>query len=178
MQPDRAILPAMDVTQPSELIAAARQAFVAALQRGDAAAAADAYTEDARLLAPSAELLTGRDAIARFWDAGIGAGVDSIELQALDLEIQPDGETALEIGRYVLRLTSPSGERVVDRGRYLLLYRRGLDGAWRRAAETFNPGDVPERPEAESGAGPTIRAAPASLLDATPPVSPSLEGLA
>jgi hypothetical protein len=36
---------------------------------------------------------------------------------------------------------------VVDRGRYLLVYRREADGAWRRAAETFNPGDVPTRPE-------------------------------
>ena len=132
---------------PEDAIAAARLAFIAALRRGDAIAASGAYTNDARLLAPSAELLAGRASIARFWQAGIDSGVDSIELHALDLEIEPGGETACEIGRYLLRLTAPSGEAVVDRGRYLLLYRREADGTWRRAAETFNPGDVPPRVE-------------------------------
>jgi ketosteroid isomerase-like protein len=132
-----------DPRSPNAEIAAARHGFIAALRRGDAVAASGAYTDDARLLAPSAELLTGRSSITRFWQAGIDAGVDSIELHALDLEIEPGGETACEIGRYVLRLTPPSGGDVVDRGRYLLVYRREADGAWRRAAETFNPGDVP-----------------------------------
>jgi ketosteroid isomerase-like protein len=136
-----------DTRSPSAAIAAARHAFIAALRRADADAASEAYTDDARLLAPSAELLTGRVSIARFWQAGIDAGVDSIELHALDLEVEPGGETACEIGQYVLRLTSPSGDDVVDRGRYLLVYRREADGVWRRAAETFNPGDAPSRAE-------------------------------
>jgi ketosteroid isomerase-like protein len=131
-----------DPKAPGAQIAAARFTFIAALRRGDAVGAATAYTGDARLLAPSAELLTGRSSIASFWQAGIDAGVDWIELYALDLEIEPGGDTACEIGRYVLRLTSPSGEAVVDRGRYLLVYRREADGSWRRAAETFSPGDV------------------------------------
>jgi ketosteroid isomerase-like protein len=117
---------------------------MAALRGGDGPAAASAYTDDARLMAPSAELLAGRPSIARFWQAGIDAGVDSIELHAVDLVIESD-DTAHEIGRYVLRLTSPSGEAVVDRGRYMLVYRREADGAWRRAAETFNPEDAPSR---------------------------------
>lgn len=148
---------------PANQIGAARQSFIAALRRGDAGAAASAYTEDARLLAPSAELLAGRPAIARFWQAGIDAGVDSIELHALDLEIEPGGETAYEIGRYVLRLTSPSGEGVVDRGRYLLLYRREADGAWRRAAETFNPGDIPATAETVSSTGLEAGAKPSAV---------------
>jgi uncharacterized protein (TIGR02246 family) len=126
-------------------LAAARLGFIAALRSGDGEAAAAAYTTDARLLAPSAELLSGRDAIAAFWQAGIEAGVDSIELQALDLEVDPGGDAAVEIGRYVLRLTPSSGQAIEDRGRYLLVYRRENDGVWRRAAETFNPGDGPER---------------------------------
>ena len=137
----------IDHHAPTAEIAAARQSFIAALRQSDASAAAGAYTDDARLLAPSSELLVGRSSIVRFWQAGIDAGVDSIELQALDLEIEPGGETACEIGRYALRLTSPSGVGVVDRGRYLLVYRREADGAWRRAAETFNPDGVPTRVE-------------------------------
>jgi ketosteroid isomerase-like protein len=148
-------------------IAAARDRFIAALQRGDAPGAAEAYTEDARLLAPSAELVAGRSSIARFWQAGIDAGVDSIELHALDVEIEPGGETACEIGHYVLRLTPPSGEGVVDRGRYLLVYRHDPDGTWRRAAETFNPGDVSSR-EASPRSEHAGVAAPSGTVGAAP----------
>ena len=138
----------MDSTDPSEAIAAERAAFIAALRRRDAMAAAAAYTDDARLLAPSSEILVGRESIVRFWQAGIDAGVDSIELNALDVEIEPGGETACELGRYVLRLTSQGGNVVVDRGRYLLVYRHDADGTWRRAVETFNPEAAPLRAEA------------------------------
>jgi uncharacterized protein (TIGR02246 family) len=130
-------------SSPVTEIEAAREAFIAALRRGDAEDAACAYTEDARLMAPSAEVLTGRPAIARFWQAGVEVGVETIELEALQVELQPGGELAYEIGRYMLQLQSRSGDRVVDRGRYLLVYRHEADGAWRRAVETFNPDVLP-----------------------------------
>jgi ketosteroid isomerase-like protein len=126
---------------PEDAIGAARAAFIEALQRGDAAAASAAYTEDARLLAPSTEVLSGRASVARFWQAGIDAGVEAIDLQSGGVEIEPGGDVATEMGRYVLSLRPDRGPVVVDRGSYLLVYRR-VDGAWRRAAETFHP-DLP-----------------------------------
>jgi ketosteroid isomerase-like protein len=120
-------------------IAAARAAFVAALQRGDHVAAGAFYTDDARLLAPSAELLTGRDAIARFWRAGLEAGVEAVELECEHVDLEAGGATAFEIGRYVLRLQPAGGPAIVDRGKYLLVHRCEPDGVWRRAVETFNP---------------------------------------
>ncbi len=125
-------------------IAAARAAFTAALQRGDHATAAGFYTADARLLAPSAELLTGRDAVARFWQAGIEAGVEDIELNCDEIELEGAGGLAYEIGHYVLRLHPSGGPQVTDRGKYLLVHRRERDGAWRRAVETFNPDGYPD----------------------------------
>lgn len=123
-------------------IGAARAAFIDALRRGDAAAAAAAYTDDARLLAPSTEALSGRASIARFWQAGIDAGVQGIELESGGVDIEPGGDVATEIGRYVLSVRPDRGPVVVDRGTYLLVYRR-VDGAWRRAAETFHPDLAP-----------------------------------
>jgi len=122
-------------------IEAARAAFIDALRRGDAAAASAAYTEDARLLAPSTEVLTGRASVARFWQAGIDAGVEGIDLDSGGVEVEPGGDVATEIGRYVLSLRPSRGPVVLDRGTYLLVYRR-VEGAWRRAAETFHP-DLP-----------------------------------
>jgi uncharacterized protein (TIGR02246 family) len=121
-----------------DAIALARATFIDALRRGDAAAASATYTDDARLLAPSTEVLSGRDSVARFWQAGIDAGVQGIELESASVEVEPGGEVATEMGRYVLSVRPDRGPVVLDRGSYLLVYRR-VDDTWRRAAETFHP---------------------------------------
>jgi len=128
-------------TDAAAEIDACRTAFIDALRRGDAAAASAAYTDDARLLAPSTEVLTGRDSVARFWQAGIDAGMERLELEPGGVEVEPGGDLATEIGRYVLSLRPARGPVVIDRGSYLLVHRR-VDGTWQRAAETFQP-DLP-----------------------------------
>lgn len=124
-----------------DAIAASSAAFVVGLKSGDAQAAASVYAEDARLLAPSAELLHGRDAIEAFWRAGVDAGVVDVEQETLELELH-DG-FAYEIGRYALRLEPAGAAIVVDRGRYVLVHERQADGSWRRAVEMFNPDGPP-----------------------------------
>jgi ketosteroid isomerase-like protein len=121
-------------------ISKTRATFVAALRDGDAAAASAIYADDAKLLAPSAELVQGRDAIEAFWRAGVDAGLRDVELEALELDVQ--GRLAYEIGCYALRLEPADGQPVVDRGKYLLVHERQQDGSWRWAVEMFNP-DMP-----------------------------------
>ena len=120
-----------------------RDAFASALQAGDAAAAADAYTDDATLVAPAAEVFHGRSAIERFWQTGIETGIERLELTVLD--VRQRGEGAFEVGRYALHLAPESGGVVIDRGRYLVVHRAGPDGRWRRCAEMFSPDRPPSR---------------------------------
>jgi ketosteroid isomerase-like protein len=122
-----------------------RSAFMAALQGGNALAASALYTDDARLLAPSAELFEGRQAIGAFWQAGLEAGIADVEL--VELKVERNGGVAWEIGRYALRLQPVEGAAVVDRGKYVLVHRRQDDGSWLRAVEMFNP-ETPPRAEA------------------------------
>jgi uncharacterized protein (TIGR02246 family) len=124
-------------------IAKARADFVAALQSGDVAAASAVYTDDAQLLAPSAELFQGREAIASFWQAGLQAGIAAVELEELRLE-RSEG-VAWEIGEYALRLEPADGAAVIDRGKYLHVHERQNDGSWRWAVEMFNPDGPPAR---------------------------------
>lgn len=126
-----------------EALAETRSAFVAALERGDAATAAGVYAADARLLPPAAELLQGREAIMAFWAAGVEAGIAGVEIETL--EVTRDGCHAYEIGRYALRLRPDEGGTVVDRGRYVLVHARQEDGAWRRSVEMFSPDASPAR---------------------------------
>jgi uncharacterized protein (TIGR02246 family) len=113
-----------------------RSDFAAAMRRGDAAAAASIYADDATLLAPAADVVRGRSAIERFWQTGLETGITEVELEALD--VQHSGEIAFEVGRYALRVAPESGAPVVERGRYLIVHRIEPDGHWRRAAEMFS----------------------------------------
>jgi len=130
----------MDARAASELHEA-RAAFVTALERGDAEAVAAVYADNARLLAPSADLVRGRAGIEAFWRAGIESGITHVELESLELERHE--AIAHEIGRYTLRLESPGGDAAIDHGTYLLVHARQADGSWRRVVEMFSP--VPSR---------------------------------
>lgn len=117
----------------------ARAEFVAAVRRGDAAAASELYTSDARLLAPAAPPIRGRQAIEQYWQAGVSAGVRDVELELVTIEGR--GGIAYELGRYAVQIDE-AGATVVDRGDYLLVHERQDDGSWRWAIEMFNP-DAP-----------------------------------
>lgn len=118
-----------------------RAAFVDGLARGDAAAACSVYTRDARLLAPSAELVKGRQEIERFWKAGIDAGITVVDLGVL--EIACGSGLAYEIGRYALRLDGCADP--AEGGAYVLVHEQQHDGTWRRVVEMFNPERSPRR---------------------------------
>jgi len=137
--------PAMDIRYRKvdlrdDVIGKARDAFVGALERGDARAASASYTPDARLLAPSAELFRGRQAIERFWMAGLDTGISDVVLETLEL-VRRNG-FAYEIGRYELGLRPTDEMPVVDRGKYVRVHERQADGSWLWAVEMFNP-DAP-----------------------------------
>jgi uncharacterized protein (TIGR02246 family) len=108
-------------------------ALAAALARGDASGAAALYSDDGKLLTPAARLISGREEIEAYWREGIGFGLSSLELEALDVQVVGDG-LAIEIGRYALDVRDGS-----DAGKYVVLHRLQADGTWRRAVDVFNP---------------------------------------
>ena len=128
----------------------ARATFVSAFGRGDVAAVAALYTEDARLLAPAAPPILGRDAIERYWRTGLDSGVREIELELVEIENRYG--IAYELGRYALAVDGEHG-RVIDRGDYLLIHERQDDGSWRWAVEMFNP-DAPAAVRPDQGREP------------------------
>lgn len=124
-----------DTSRPGAELATDRSAFGDAIRQGDPQAAASAYTETARLLAPSAELIEGRASIVAFWQAGIDAGVVDVDQEPVAVE--RGDSLAYEVGRYAFRLGNDG--TVVDRGSYVLVLEQQADGTWRRAVEMFNP---------------------------------------
>ena len=117
-----------------------KQAFETAIGAGDAADVGAIYSEQARLLAPSAGIVTGRDAIERFWEAGIGAGIRSARLTTLSVDERDD--LAVEVGRYELVITPPDRGSVTDVGKYVVVHRRQGDGSWLWDVDMFNSDGV------------------------------------
>jgi uncharacterized protein (TIGR02246 family) len=112
----------------STAIAAASRAFSAAYVSGDTAAIRRLYTEDAMLLPPGREL-RGRDAIVRYFTPGPRRVNVSHAMEPSDLRIR--GDVAIDVGTWSNTWRIDDGPEQNASDRYLVVWRRGSDGAWR-----------------------------------------------
>ncbi len=92
--------------------------------RADAAGVAQFYTGDGQLLPGGSDVVTGHGAIEAFWGGVMGMGIASLRLETVELE--DHGDTAIEVGRYVLG--TADGE-AADEGKYLVIWKNPA-GSW------------------------------------------------
>ncbi|MES1263890.1 MAG: cytochrome P460 family protein, partial [Peristeroidobacter soli] len=106
-------------------IAAQSRAFMAAMERGDSRAAAELFTADAKIIVSGVDdVVAGREAIGKFWQAAVGNGIKGLRLTTIDLE--GDGPLRVETGSY--QALGASGE--LGRGDYLFVWKQEA-GAWK-----------------------------------------------
>ncbi len=110
--------------------------FCEAVNRGDAAAVAALYAEDAKLLPPNTEMVSGRQAIQAFWEGALEMGVWDINLESVGVGY--DGNLAYEIGAYTLNIQPEGGQAMTDTGKYVLVRKRQADGTWKMTADIWN----------------------------------------
>jgi len=118
-----------------------RSALIAALGRGDVAAAGACYAEDAQLLTPAGGLVQGRKAIEEYWGTGIALGLSSVSFEARRVERL--GAQLVEIGRYRVAVETELGDARSEDGSYLVIHRQAVDGRWQRAVDVLDP-DEPQ----------------------------------
>ena len=102
------------------------------LGRGDAQRMADLYTREGQLLPPGADVVTGRDAIAEFWQGVFDSGVAQVDLAPVDVE--EHGDTGIEVGR--LEIGDADGV-TLDEGKYVVVWKRE-DGEWKLHRDIWN----------------------------------------
>ena len=149
---------------PGPDIAAQSRVFTEALARGDARAAADVFTLDARLIVSGVgQVISGRSAIEGFWQSVVGSGLAGLELSTRDIE----GEGALRFETGIYRARGAGGVEI-GYGHYLFVWKQEA-GVWRihrdigSAVTTFpaTPASAPAA-GAAAGAGMTGTSLPAN----------------
>lgn len=108
-------------------------AWTAAFNKGDAAAVAALYTEDAYVLPPGSAMVKGRTAIEAFWRQ---AAQQMTDAKLTTVDVLPLGRSAArEVGTVTLKTKSQPPQEVV--GKYVVVWRKiGRD--WKLATDTWN----------------------------------------
>jgi uncharacterized protein (TIGR02246 family) len=116
-------------------IAAMTERFRAALARRDGTEAAAVYGKDALLLPPAGDVISGREAIEKFWSSGIEVGLRAVEFHAVGRG--GAGSVLYEHGGYRMVLVSTPGPPKVERGPYVVVHVQSENGSWSWVVNTF-----------------------------------------
>ncbi len=117
-------------------------AWVERYELHDAAGLAALYTEDAQLLPPDAEIVSGRAAIQEFFARENPPGSAGIEIATIETRVF--GDYAYRQG--TVRFQGPDGE-AVSAGKFIGLWKKA-DGEWRIYRDIWNT-NAPSPPAAD-----------------------------
>jgi uncharacterized protein (TIGR02246 family) len=112
-------------------IAAIDKKFIEDVNRGDAAAGAAAYTDDAILMPPNHSPLEGKQAIEEYLSE-IGSRLQASNFQLSILEVDVQGDTTIVRGAYSSTFTVPGTDvPMEDQGKTLNVWKRQTNGTWK-----------------------------------------------
>ncbi|HEY4473457.1 MAG TPA: SgcJ/EcaC family oxidoreductase [Stellaceae bacterium] len=121
------------LAQNKAMIEKLNEVWTAAFNKGDVAAVAALYTEDAYVLPPGSAMVKGRAAIEAFWRQ---AAQQMTDAKLTTVDVLPLGRSAArEIGTVSLKTKSQPPQEVV--GKYVVVWRKiGRD--WKLATDIWN----------------------------------------
>lgn len=117
-------------------VADANARFRLAVQAGSSDDIAALYEEDASLLPPNQDIITGRPGIRAFWRAGLDSGIEDVLLASLEVGVH--GEVITETGVYTMRIQRAGKPGIEDSGKYVVVWKRCPDGAVRIETDIWN----------------------------------------
>jgi len=131
-------------------VRSARDRLASAQIAGDQNAILDLCAEDAVIVPPGGEPITGRDAISDWLRTSNPAGSRPARLVFETQSLFVKGEIAVEVGQARAELASPGGPPTPLFDAYLAVWSRGPDGGWRISRVMWSPreakGQAPPTP--------------------------------
>lgn len=134
--------PTPDAAAVRQAIDSANVRFAAAVLKGDTAALAGSYTDDAIFMGADDPAVRGHDAIAKNF-AGMMAGMKltAFKLQAQDVIVA--GDYAIETGAYDMTFTTTKASKPNHGvGKYLVVWKKQPDGSYKMLRDIYNS-DLP-----------------------------------
>jgi len=95
------------------------------------------YTADARILPPGAPMISGREAIKKFW-TDLVQSVNAKSAVLSSVEVMPAGDGVVEIGRATLQ-AEPEGQAAMQLEVKYVVYWRQEEGRWKWHVDIWNP---------------------------------------
>ena len=102
-----------------------------AMRTSDPQRLAAIYSTEGQLLPPNNRIVSGVEDITAYWRGVIAAGITEANLTTEELNFF--GETALEVGSYVMQ----SGETTADIGKYIVIWKNE-NGHWKYHRDIWN----------------------------------------
>ena len=109
--------------------------FSDAFGRGDAAAVAKMYAEDAIVFPPEADMVKGRAAIEKLWKDFRDMGAKSVEFEIVD--VVSSGNLAAETGYATLRVQPAGHAEATEKVKYVVVWKKEPAG-WRLYRDIWN----------------------------------------
>jgi ketosteroid isomerase-like protein len=100
-------------------IEAANRQFEATAAKGDGKGIAALYTSGGQALPAGSDVVSGTEAIGKFWQGVFDSGVKGARLKTL--EVDSAGDNAHEVGQY--ELFDATG-KTLDRGKYVVIWKK------------------------------------------------------
>ena len=116
-------------------IEAANQQWVAAFGKGDSSALAALYTDQATVLPPGGDMVTGHDAVLAFWKSTIDSGLKVTSRTTVSVE--QHGSIAKEIGRVKGETPNAEKKMVPLEGKYVVVWKE-VKGTWKLDTDIWN----------------------------------------
>ncbi|HMQ48009.1 MAG TPA: DUF4440 domain-containing protein [Saprospiraceae bacterium] len=131
--------------QPSDAETIIRQnsaEFSANLVNRQYEALVQAYTADASIFPQGLEILTGHDAIRKYWTPPAGRTATAIRHQIFPTKIEVMGKTALDWGYYEGTTLRENGETIDWRGKYVIIWKEVTPGVWKMQLDAWSASPI------------------------------------
>lgn len=97
------------------------------------------WTDDARLISPGEPPIVGRDAIRKMLVDAYALPDFTVSWHTTDVVVAPGGDMAYSVGTNQFTMPNAAGGIDTLRGQGVVVWRKGDDGRWRSAVDTWTP---------------------------------------